>query len=329
MKIVVIGGSGLIGKKLIPLLRGYEAVSASPSSGVNTLTGEGLAEALAGAAVVVDVTNSPSFEDKAVLEFFEKSTRNILAAEAAASVKHHVALSVVGADRFPDSGYMRAKVAQESLIKASKAPYTILRATQFFEFLGPIAGPGTGTVRLPSAPMQPLAADDVAAALADVAMRSPANGVLSARIAVRITGICSVLAIAWIIGDGESTPARFVGDAKQQVEDLFGTSKVWTVVLDLSAAEYQAMQPALPAFPGDPPQPKVKKEKRPSEQNRFGTALPWDEVNVALNGTKLNKVVVSGAGAKRSGIELQCASGRGDRGQPTVHDAGDAHFHAR
>src|SRR5215471_18701512 len=155
MKIVVIGGSGLIGKKLIPLLRGHEAVSASPSSGVNTLTGEGLAEALAGADVV-DVTNSPSFEDKAVLEFFEKSTRNILAAEAAASVKHHVALSVVGADRFPDSGYMRAKVAQESLIKASKVPYTILRATQFFEFLGPIAGPGTGTVRLPSAPMQPL-----------------------------------------------------------------------------------------------------------------------------------------------------------------------------
>src|SRR5215471_13755100 len=165
MKIVVIGGSGLIGKKLIPLLRGagHEAVSASPSSGVNTLTGEGLSGALAGAAVVVDVTNSPSFEDKAVLEFFETSARNILAAEAAASVKHHVALSVVGADRFPDSGYMRAKVAQESLIKASKVPYTILRATQFFEFLGPIAGPGTGTVRLPSAPMQPLAADDVAA----------------------------------------------------------------------------------------------------------------------------------------------------------------------
>jgi uncharacterized protein YbjT (DUF2867 family) len=180
MKIVVIGGSGLIGKKLIPLLRGagHEAVSASPSSGVNTLTGEGLAEVLAGADVVVDVTNSPSFEDKAVLEFFETSTRNILAAEAAAGVKHHVALSVVGSDRFPDSGYMRAKVAQEKLIQASGVPYTILRATQFFEFLGPIAGPGTGTVRLPSAPMQPLAADDVAAALADVAMGSPANGVL-------------------------------------------------------------------------------------------------------------------------------------------------------
>src|SRR5262245_51296320 len=144
MKIVVIGGSGLIGRKLIPLLRerGHEAVAASPSSGVNTLTGEGLAEALTGAQVVVDVTNSPSFEDRAVLEFFETSTRNILAAEAAAGVKHHVALSVVGADRIPDSGYMRAKAAQEKLIKGGKVPYTILRATQFFEFLGPIAGPG-------------------------------------------------------------------------------------------------------------------------------------------------------------------------------------------
>src|SRR4029077_700152 len=145
---------------------------------VNTLTGEGLAEALKGAQVVVDVTNSPSFEDRAVLEFFERSTRNIVAAEAAAGVKHHVALSVVGADRIPESGYMRAKVAQEKLIKASGVPYTILRATQFFEFLGPIAGSGADPVRLPSAPMQPLAADDVAAALADVTMGSPANGLL-------------------------------------------------------------------------------------------------------------------------------------------------------
>src|SRR5262245_42437775 len=180
MKVVVIGGSGLIGKKLIPLLRerGHEAMSASPSSGVNTLTGEGLAEALRGAQVVVDVTNSPSFEDKAVLEFFETSTRNILAVEAAAGVGHHVALSVVGADRIPDSGYMRAKVAQECLIKASCVPYTLLRATQFFEFLGAIAGPGGETVRLPEAPMQPLAADDVAAALADVAVGAPVNGIL-------------------------------------------------------------------------------------------------------------------------------------------------------
>ena len=180
MKIVVIGGTGLIGKKLIPLLRGrgHEAVAAAPSSGVNTITGAGLAEALAGADVVVDVTNAPSWEDKAVLEFFETSTRNILAAEAASGVKHHVALSVVGADRIPDSGYMRAKVAQEKLIKASGAPYTILRATQFFEFLSAIAGPGAGMVRVSDAPMQPMAADDVAAALADVAVGSPAGGVL-------------------------------------------------------------------------------------------------------------------------------------------------------
>src|SRR5262245_38532720 len=182
MKIVVIGGTGISGKKLIPLLRerGHEAVAASRSSGVNTLTGEGLAEVLAGASVVVDVSNSPSFEDRAVLEFFETSARNLLAAEAAAAVGHHVALSVVGADRIPDSGYMRAKVAQERLIEGGKVPYTIVRATQFFEFLGAIAGSGDdgGTVRLPDAPMQPLAADDVAAALADVAVGPPANAIL-------------------------------------------------------------------------------------------------------------------------------------------------------
>src|SRR5262249_23241321 len=166
MKIVVIGGSGLIGKKLVTILRerGHEALPASPSSGVNTLTGEGLAEALAGTEVVVDVTNSPSFEDAAVLTFFETSTRNLLAAEAAAGVGHNVALSVVGADRLPESGYMRAKVVQERLIAAAGVPYTIVRATQFFEFLGAIAGPRAegDTVRLPTAPMQPLAAGDVA-----------------------------------------------------------------------------------------------------------------------------------------------------------------------
>ncbi len=180
MKIVVIGGTGLIGKKLIPLLRerGHEAVAASPASGVNTLTGEGLAEVLAGAQVVVDVSNSPSFEDRAVLEFFETSGRNLLAAEAAAGVGHHVALSVVGADRHPDSGYMRAKVAQERLIEGGKVPYTIVRATQFFEFLGAIAGSGADAARVPDAPMQPLAADDVAAALADVALGPPANTTL-------------------------------------------------------------------------------------------------------------------------------------------------------
>ena len=182
MKVVVIGGSGLIGKKLVNNLNqlGHEAVAASPSSGVNTLTGEGLAEVLKGADAVVDVSNSPSWEDAAVLEFFETSTRNLLAAEAAAGVRHHVALSVVGADRLPDSGYMRAKVAQERLIKGGKVPYTILRATQFFEFIGAIAGSGAdgGAVRVPDAPMQPLAADDVAAALADVAVAPPANATL-------------------------------------------------------------------------------------------------------------------------------------------------------
>jgi uncharacterized protein YbjT (DUF2867 family) len=180
MKIVVIGGSGLIGSKLVNNLRrqGHEVVAASPSSGVNTITGEGLGEALAGARVVVDVANSPSFEDKAVLEFFETSGRNLLAAEEAAGVGHHVALSVVGADRLPDSGYMRAKVAQEKLIKASKIPYTIVRATQFFEFVGGIAQSATEgqTVRLPSALMQPIVSDDVAAALADLAVGQPQNG---------------------------------------------------------------------------------------------------------------------------------------------------------
>ncbi|HKQ48021.1 MAG TPA: SDR family oxidoreductase [Phycisphaerae bacterium] len=182
MKIVVIGGSGLIGKKLVNNLRqrGHEVVAASPSSGVNTVTGEGLAESLAGAQVVVDVANSPSFEDKAVLEFFETSGRNLLAAEAAAGVRHHVALSVVGADRLPDSGYLRAKMAQEKLIKASRIPFTILRATQFFEFVGAIAQSATDgpTVRLPPALMQPIVSDDVAAALADVAVEQPLNGTI-------------------------------------------------------------------------------------------------------------------------------------------------------
>jgi uncharacterized protein YbjT (DUF2867 family) len=182
MKIVVIGGSGLIGKKLVPILRerGHEAVPASPSSGVNALTGEGLAEAFAGAQVVVDVSNSPSWEDAAVMEFFDKSTRNLLAAETAAGVGHHVALSVVGADRMSDSGYMRAKVNQEKLIEAGGVPFSIVRATQFFEFLGYIADSGAerDSVRLSTAPMQPLAADDVAAALAEIAVGAPLNGMV-------------------------------------------------------------------------------------------------------------------------------------------------------
>jgi uncharacterized protein YbjT (DUF2867 family) len=177
MKVVVVGGSGLIGKKLVPLLRqrGHEAVPASPSTGVNALTGEGLADALKGAGAVVDVSNSPSWSDTEVMAFFDTSTRNLLAAERDAGVRHHVALSVVGADRMPGSGYMRAKVNQEKLIEAGGVPYTIVRATQFFEFLGWIAGKDD-PVRVPVAPMQPLAADDVAAALADVCADAPANG---------------------------------------------------------------------------------------------------------------------------------------------------------
>jgi uncharacterized protein YbjT (DUF2867 family) len=182
MKIVVIGGSGLIGTKLVNKLResGHEALAASPASGVNTITGEGLAEALAGAQVVVDVANSPSWEDKAVLEFFETSGRNLLAAEAAAGVRHHVALSVVGTDRLLQSGYFRAKMAQEDLIKASKIPYTIVRSTQFFEFVNGIAQSATDgqTVRLSPAFVQPIVSDDVAAALVEVTLGAPVNGTI-------------------------------------------------------------------------------------------------------------------------------------------------------
>jgi uncharacterized protein YbjT (DUF2867 family) len=181
MKIVVIGGSGLIGAKLVSNLRagGHDVVAASPSSGVNAVTGEGLSAALQGAQVVVDVANSPSFEDKAVMEFFESSGRNLQQAEAAAGVVHHVALSVVGTDRLLASGYFRAKMAQEKLIKEAGIPYTIVRATQFFEFVGAIAqsaATDAQTLRLPSALMQPIVSDDVAAALADVAVAKPLNG---------------------------------------------------------------------------------------------------------------------------------------------------------
>ena len=180
MKIVVIGGTGLIGKNVVMNLRqhGHEVVAASPSSGVNTVTGEGLAQALAGAQVVVDVANAPSWEDNAVLAFFETSGRNLLAAEGAAGAGHHVALSVVGTDRLLASGYFRAKMAQEKLVRESPIPYTIVRATQFFEFVGGIAQFATEgqTVRVPPALMQPIAADDVAAAMADVALAEPLNG---------------------------------------------------------------------------------------------------------------------------------------------------------
>jgi uncharacterized protein YbjT (DUF2867 family) len=182
MKIVVIGGSGLIGTKVVNILRqnGHEVVAASPKSGVNTLTREGLAEALSGAQVVVDVANSPSSEAKAALEFFETSGRNLLAAEAAAGVGHHVALSVVGTERLLESGYFPAKMAQEKLIKGSGIPYTILRATQFFEFVGAIVQSGTDgdVIRLSPALLQPIASDDVAAALADLAIAPPVNGMV-------------------------------------------------------------------------------------------------------------------------------------------------------
>ena len=181
MKIVVMGGTGLIGSKTVAILRqgGHEVVAASPKSGVNSITGEGLKEALAGAQVVIDLANSPSFEDKAVLEFFETSGRNLLAAEAAANVRHHVALSIVAIDR-TDNGYFRAKVAQEKLIKTSGIPYTIVRATQFLEFVRGIANSGAdgNMVRLPPILFQPIASDDVAAMVADVALAAPRNGIV-------------------------------------------------------------------------------------------------------------------------------------------------------
>ncbi|HEY7896765.1 MAG TPA: SDR family oxidoreductase [Gemmatimonadaceae bacterium] len=182
MKIVIIGGTGLIGSKLVARLRerGHQAVPASLDTGVNTITGEGLAQVLTGAAVVVDVSNSPSFDDAAVLKFFQTSTGNLLAAEATAGVGHHVALSIVNCDRIPDSGYMRAKVAQENLIRSSKIPYSIVHATQFFEFFKRIADEATdgNTVRIPHVLFQPIAAQDVADALCAVAIGKPLNGIV-------------------------------------------------------------------------------------------------------------------------------------------------------
>jgi uncharacterized protein YbjT (DUF2867 family) len=181
MKIVVIGGTGLIGSKVVEKLtqKGHEAIAAAPNTGVNTITGEGLKEAMAGAQVVIDLANSPSFEDKAVLEFFETAGRNLLAAETAAGVRHHVALSIVGIDR-SDNGYFRAKVAQEKLIKTSGIPYTIIRSTQFLEFLRAIADSSAdgNTVRISPGLFQPIAAEDVAATVADVALAAPRNGVV-------------------------------------------------------------------------------------------------------------------------------------------------------
>ena len=182
MKIVVIGGTGLIGSKTVAILRqgGHEVVAASPQSGINSITGEGVKEAVAGAQVVIDLANSPSFENKAVLDFFETSGRNLLAAEAAAGVGHHIALSIVGTDRTPDNGYFRAKVAQEKLIESSGIPYTIIRSTQFLEFLGAIANSSAdgNRIRLSPGLFQPIAADDVAVLVADVALAAPRNGIV-------------------------------------------------------------------------------------------------------------------------------------------------------
>jgi uncharacterized protein YbjT (DUF2867 family) len=182
MKIVVIGGTGLIGSKVVARLHqaGHEVVAASPGTGVNSITGEGLSQAMTGAQVVVDLANSPSFDDKAVLEFFETSGRNLMAAEVEAGVRHHVCLSIVGTDRTPDNGYFRAKVAQEKLIEASGIPYTIVRATQFLEFLGGIAASSADgdQVRISTGLFQPIAAEDVAAIVADVALAEPANGIV-------------------------------------------------------------------------------------------------------------------------------------------------------
>jgi len=184
MKILIIGGSGLIGSKVAANLRqlGYDIVAGSPSTGLDTLTGKGLADAVKGAQVVIDLSNSPSFEDQAVLAFFETSGRNLLAAEQAAGVKHHIALSVVGTERMLDSGYFRAKMAQENLVKASKVPYTIVRSTQFFEFLGGIAQSGTvgNQIRLSTAQVQPISSDDIAAIVSDTALVQPINGTFDA-----------------------------------------------------------------------------------------------------------------------------------------------------
>jgi uncharacterized protein YbjT (DUF2867 family) len=213
MKIVIIGGTGLIGSKTAPVLRqrGHEVVAASPDTGVNTITGEGLKEALAGAQVVIDLANSPSFEDKAVLEFFETSERHLLPAEVSAGVQHHVALSIVAVDR-TDNGYFRAKVAQEKRIEASGVPYTIVRATQFMEFLGGIADSSmTGnTVRLPPILFQPIAADDVAANVAEVALAAPRNGVVEIAGPERAPFNEIVSRYLKAIGD----PRQVVGDPK-------------------------------------------------------------------------------------------------------------------
>jgi uncharacterized protein YbjT (DUF2867 family) len=251
MRIVVLGGSGLIGSKLVTLLRQEEqdVVSASHASGLNTVTGEGLDDALVGAQVVVDVTNSPSFEDKAVLEFFENSGRHIVAAEGKAGVTHHVALSVVGTDRLPESGYFRAKLAQEDLIEESPIAYTILRSTQFFEFLSAIAQEGTigQTVHVSPALVQPIAANDVAATLAPIAVSPPVNGIIEVagpervslsdlvkRFLIKTGDSRQVLAdsnaryYGAVLNDQSLTPGANPHTGSTSFEEWFSTSKLKT-----------------------------------------------------------------------------------------------------
>jgi uncharacterized protein YbjT (DUF2867 family) len=240
MKIVVIGGTGLIGSKVVALLRqrGQEVLAASPNSGVNTLTGEGLPEALAGAQVVVDLANSPSFEDAAVMKFFQTSGRNLLAAEAAAGVRRHVALSIVGTDR-SDNGYFRAKVAQEKLIESSGIPYTIVRSTQFLEFLGAIAASSAdgNVVRISPGLFQPIASDDVAAFVADVALAAPRNGIVEIAGPERAPFNEFVARYLKAVGDPRvvvSDPeARYFGDRVEELSLVpLGEARLGRIALD-------------------------------------------------------------------------------------------------
>jgi uncharacterized protein YbjT (DUF2867 family) len=263
MKIVVIGGTGLIGSKTVVILRngGHEVIAASPKRGINTLTGEGLREALDGSQVVVDLSNSPSFEDQAVLEFFENSGRNLFPAEAAAGVRHHVALSIVGTDRTPDNGYFRAKVAQEKLIEGSGIPYTIIRATQFLEFLGGIADSCTdgNLVRLSPGLFQPIAADDVAPIVADVALAVPCNGIVEIAGPERAPFNEIVACYLKAVGDPRqvmSDPeARYFGGRVQEYSLVpLGDARLGRIALDewLRRSRVGASSPLSPPKGGTP-----------------------------------------------------------------------------
>ena len=242
MKVVVIGGSGLVGSRVVAILRseGHEAVPASPSSGVNALTGEGVTEVLTGADVVVDVTNSPSFADQDVLDFFTTSTGVLLKAEQEAGVRHHVAVSIVGTDRIPDSGYMRAKVAQENLITGGPVPYSIVRATQFFEFAGGIAGmstDSTGAVRLPTASIQPIASSEVARIVAAVAVGEPKNGHIDIAGPQRF-GLDEFIRLALPDANVVTDPEAGYSGAKLQQDSLVPTGPV--ILSEITLADWRA-----------------------------------------------------------------------------------------